>query len=101
MLSDDKRAIAIGSAQKEKFVGGPAIKAAFKNWRVSAHADLDAPTPAARANISADGELMWVALSIVPPPQLCVTYRALFVLAKEPSGWKIVHQHDSERYLGL
>jgi hypothetical protein len=95
LLSDDKNAVAIGSAPKEVFVGGAKIKSVFKKWQISASKDSE-DKYYARAAIGPDGEMMFVAMGIVAPPQLCTTYRTLFVLAKESGGWKIVHHHYSQ-----
>ncbi|HUS28790.1 MAG TPA: nuclear transport factor 2 family protein [Kofleriaceae bacterium] len=95
LLSDDKNAVAIGSAPKEVFTGGAKIKSVFKKWQISAN--LDEGKPQARAGIGPDGEMMWIAMSVTAPPDLCTAYRTLFVLAKESSGWRIVHHHYSQR----
>lgn len=94
LLSDDKNAVAIGSAPKEVFSGGAKIKSVFKKWEISASASEGNYN--ARAAIGPDGEMMFVAMSITAPPQLCTAYRTLFVLAKESGGWKIVHHHYSQ-----
>jgi hypothetical protein len=94
LLSDDKNAVAIGSAPKEVFASGAKIKSIFKKWEISAN--LDEGKPNARAAMGPDGEMMFVAMSITAPPQLCTAYRTLFVLAKESGGWKIVHHHYSQ-----
>jgi ketosteroid isomerase-like protein len=100
LLSDDKQAFTFGSAPREKLTGGKAIKALFKKWQVhlSYWNEQDQPALPARAGAAPDGELMWTVLSIGSPSELCTTYGALFVLAKEPAGWRIVHQHYAERF---
>jgi ketosteroid isomerase-like protein len=98
LQSDDRRAIAIGSAPKQRFTGGAAIKAVLKKWhlgaapRDSAHR-MDA-FPAVTGN-AWSGDLMWVVTSVRAAAPLCADYRALFVLAREANTWKIVHQHYS------
>jgi hypothetical protein len=92
LLSDDKNAVVIGSAPKELFVGGAKIKSVFKKWQISADKD----GYHARSALGPDGEMMFVAMSITAPPQLCTAYRTLFVLAKESGGWRIVHHHYSQ-----
>ncbi|HUQ03764.1 MAG TPA: nuclear transport factor 2 family protein [Kofleriaceae bacterium] len=94
LLSADKNAYVIGSAPKETFVGGAKIKSVFKKWKISAYSPED-DAYLARATVGPDGEMMWVALSVIAPPQLCTSYRTLFVLAREAAGWRIVHQHYS------
>lgn len=94
ILSDDKNAYAIGSAPKEMFAGAK-IKAVFKKWKLQAETG-EAGTYPARAGLGPDGELAWIAMGVIGPDELCVSYRTLMVLAKEPTGWKIVHQHYSQ-----
>jgi len=95
LLSDDKNALAIGSAPKESFAGGAKIKSVFKKWQISASGP-DEGKYNARAAIGPDGEMMFIAMSVTAPPQLCTAYRTLFVLAKESGGWRIVHHHYSQ-----
>jgi hypothetical protein len=96
LMSDDKRAQVFGSAPKETFVGGKKIKGIFKKWSVEmSFWEKDDPTLPARAGVTADGELMWMATTVAYY-RLCVSYRALFVMAKEKGAWKIIHQHYSE-----
>jgi ketosteroid isomerase-like protein len=96
LLSDDKRAYVIGSAPGEKIVGGPKIKSVFKKWNVNLlYWDKDAGKLPSRAGLSPDGELMWMTAATMVS-KLCTSYRSFFVLAKEPGGWRIVHQHYSE-----
>lgn len=91
-LSDDKGAQMFGSAPNEQFTGGAAIKKVFKGWKIDLDAGNDEQT---RAGIASGGDLAWVAMEISTFWQ-CTNYRALFVLQKEGSAWKIVHQHYSE-----
>lgn len=96
LMSDDKRAQVFGSAPKESFVGGKKIKGIFKKWSVEILGwDKDDPRLPARAGVTPDGELMWM-LTPIDYYRLCVSYRGLFVMAKEKGAWKIVHQHYSE-----
>jgi hypothetical protein len=90
-LSDAKDAQMFGSAPTESFTGGTAIKKVFKSWKI----DLYAGDEHARAGIAPGGDLAWVATSVQTFWQ-CKSYRALFVLQKEGSAWKIVHQHYSD-----
>lgn len=66
-----------------------------KKWEISVSHSEGEPLPA-RAGIGSDGEMMWVVMGAIAPPRLCTTYRTLFVLAKEPNGWRIVHHHYSQ-----
>jgi ketosteroid isomerase-like protein len=97
MISDDKSALVFGSAPKETFSGGAAIKAVLKKWKISAavYGDKDDQLTAIAGG---DGELAWVIAPIMAPSQLCTMYRGFFVLAKESAGWKIVHQHYSSPF---
>ena len=96
LLSDDKNALAIGSAPDEELSGG-SIKTIFKHWKLGLNFwNHDADELPARAGMGPDGDLMWVALAVAAPSQLCTTYRALLVLQKEKTGWRIVHHHYSE-----
>ena len=45
--------------------------------------------------ITPDGNLLWMTAATMVP-SMCTSYRTLLVLAKEPAGWRIVHQHYSE-----
>jgi ketosteroid isomerase-like protein len=94
LLSADKNAFVIGSAPKETFAGGAKIKGIFKKWMISTTVPEN-DEYLARAAVGPDGEMMWIAMGVTAPPQLCTTYRTLFVLAKESGGWRIVHQHYS------
>jgi ketosteroid isomerase-like protein len=100
LLSDDPNAVVIGSAPNEKFTGGAAIKKLFKKWNVTWGGDGEDVSkdkgPVARAGAGPDGELLWLYTTASSHEQ-CTDYRALFVLAKEPAGWRIVHQHYSEQ----
>lgn len=101
LMSDDKRALLIGSAAKEKFTGGPAIKALFKKWNVhiiEAEYQVGDKKIALPAHAGGGTDLMWIATRVLSNPQFCTEYDALFVLAKEPAGWRIVHQHYAEPY---
>jgi ketosteroid isomerase-like protein len=96
LLSDDKKALVFGSAPKEKFVGGAKIKGIFKKWNVGLlYWDHDTPGLPSRAGITPDGNLLWMTAATMVP-SMCTSYRTLLVLAKEPAGWRIVHQHYSE-----
>jgi hypothetical protein len=96
LLSDDKRAFVFGSAPREKFVGGPRIKSLFKKWNVGLlYWNRDEPGLPSRAGIAPDGELMWMTAGTMVT-RMCTSYRTFLVLAKEPAGWRIVHQHYSE-----
>ncbi len=94
ILSDDKSAYAIGSAPKEVFTGAK-IKAVFKKWEIQAESG-DPGTYPARAGLGPDGAMAWIAMGVASPDALCTSYRTFMVLAKEASGWKIVHQHYSQ-----
>jgi ketosteroid isomerase-like protein len=95
-LSDDKKAFVYGSAPKEKFVGGAKIKGIFKKWNVGLlYWDHDNPDPPSRAGATPDGNLLWMTAATMVP-SMCTSYRTFIVLAKEPAGWRIVHQHYSE-----
>lgn len=96
LMSDDKRALLIGTAAGERVTGGPAIKALFKRWTIGIRDDPDHPNNKMPARAGGDGELMWIGMNVTSPAQFCILYRALFMLAKEPGGWRIVHQHYSE-----
>jgi ketosteroid isomerase-like protein len=89
-LSADGHAQMFGSAPGEQWTGGAAIKKVFASWQL----DLDLEK-SRRAGIAPGGDLMWLALSLSSMHQ-CTNYRVLVVLAKEKTGWKIVHQHYSE-----
>jgi ketosteroid isomerase-like protein len=93
ILSDDKNAYAIGSAPKELFSGAK-IKAVFKKWKIQPETDEPGKYPA-RAGLGPDGEMAWLVFGMRGPEALCVSYRTFMVLAKEASGWKVVHQHYS------
>ena len=95
VLSDDKRAIAIGSAPKDRFVGGAAIKKVFKKWQLGiVYVPGTGPLPAV-AGTGPDDDLMWFVTPVLAPHELCTEYRTFFVLQREGSDWKIVHQHYS------
>jgi ketosteroid isomerase-like protein len=94
VMSDDKNALVFGSASKEVFSGGAAIKKKLKHWPISGPGTYPPPI-AARAGISPDGQLMWMSFEIMSG-KLCTMYRPLFILAKEKAGWRIVHQHYSK-----
>lgn len=101
LQSDDRRAIAIGSAPKERFTGGAAIKAVLKKWKLGAPPRDSAHRHDAYSAVIGDSwsrDLMWVVTSVRAAPPLCANYRALLVLARDLSAggpWKIVHQHYS------
>lgn len=97
LMSDDKRSLVFGSAPRETFAGGAKIKGVFKRWSVSLpwFDDEERAALPVMAGVGPDDELSWMALGVAYVP-LCVNYRTLFVLAKEPAGWRIVHQHYSE-----
>ncbi len=96
LLSDDPRALAFGSAPKETFAGGKKVKGVFKKWKVNLlYWDRDEPKLPSRAGATTDGALLWMTVA-TSVPKLCTSYRTLVVLAKEPAGWRIVHQHFSE-----
>ncbi len=97
VLSDDKHALVIGSAPDEVFTGGSSIKSIFKKWAIGAYSLTPGDELGARAGTGPDGELMWIALAVDAPAQLCTTYRTLLVLQKEKAGWRIVQQHYSEQ----
>ena len=90
-LSDDKAAQMFGSAPTEKFTGGAAIKKVFKAWKIDLYADTGEHTI---SGLAPGGDLAWVAMDVQTFWQ-CTSYRALFVLQKEGTAWKIVHQHYS------
>lgn len=90
-ISDDKSALVFGSAPKEQWTGGATIKKIFKGWKI----DLGANSDVARAGIAPGGDLAWVAMPVTTD-LMCKQYRAMFVLQKEGSTWKIVHQHYSD-----
>jgi ketosteroid isomerase-like protein len=92
VLSDDPTSLVFGSAPDEQYSGGRAIKAVFRKWAIHLDYHGNDPVPA-RAGLGPDGELAWVVLAISSPPELCTGYRALFVVAKEAGGWRVVHQH--------
>lgn len=94
-LSDANDAQMFGSAPKETFTGGAAIKKIFKKWKIDLSADDGQHT---LAGIAPGGDLAWVATD-VSTGWMCTSYRALYVLQKEGNAWKIVHQHYSERVL--
>lgn len=96
-MSDSKDAFLLGTSPGEIYAGGAAIKKVFSKWHISAGIS-DEESPHVVAGTSSDGELLWLALPIGAPVQMCSEYRGFFVLAKEPSGWKIVHQHYSLPY---
>lgn len=94
LLSDDKRASVFGSAPNEVFVGGAKVKAIFQRWKVNLMTgSADAPLP---ARAGGDGELIWLDAGANPEMRFCTSYRAMFILAKERAGWRIVHQHYSK-----
>lgn len=96
LLSDDKKALVFGSAPKEKFVGGAKIKGIFKKWNVGLmYWDHDSPGLPSRAGTTPDGNLLWMTAATMVP-SMCTSYRTFLVLAKEPAGWRIIHQHYSE-----
>jgi ketosteroid isomerase-like protein len=97
LLSDSKDAFVWGTSPGETFSGGAAIKNVFKKWHVSAWTPADEP-PEAMAGTGGDNELVWFAAPIMAPTQMCSMYRGFFVLAKQGSGWKLVHQHYSLPY---
>ncbi len=96
-MSDSKDALLYGTSPGETFSGGAAIRKIFQKWHVSAWTPADEP-PHAVAGTSSDGELVWLAVPIMAPIQMCSMYRGFFVLAKEGNAWKIVHQHYSLPY---
>jgi ketosteroid isomerase-like protein len=96
ILSNDKAAYTIGSAPKEVFVGGAKIKRVFRKWQIRNVIGLDSSSYPVKSAIGPDGDMAWIAMGMIAPPGLCVSYRTFMVLAKEPGGWKIVHQHYSE-----
>ncbi|HEX5062064.1 MAG TPA: hypothetical protein VFV99_21995 [Kofleriaceae bacterium] len=94
LLSDSKNTLVLGSAPGEQFAGAAAK--GVKKWQIrsSGNSDDDANIRAL-AGIGPDADLMWIAAPISGPAKLCTEYRGFFVLAKEASGWKIVHEHYS------
>jgi len=95
LMSDAKTAVVIGSAPKEKWTSAKAKKL-FKKLVLSIATDDDSHDPAVRAGLGPDGEMAWMVAAVHSPDEYCTMYRALFVLAKEKAGWRIVHQHYSE-----
>jgi hypothetical protein len=93
LLSDDKRAIVIGSAPKERFTGGAAIKKVFAKWEL--FSPYTADERPVYAGVGPGGDLAWIVLPVTGPPKVCTQYRALWVLQKEGASWKLVHQHYS------
>ena len=39
---------------------------------------------------------MWMSFGVQGSDRLCTMYRAVFILAKEKAGWRIVEQHYSK-----
>jgi len=76
-------------------IGGAAIKNVFQAWKVTGPWHEAGKDLSAFAGTTPDGELAWMALEIGGPPDQCTDYRTMFVLASEPDGWKLVHQHYS------
>lgn len=97
LLSSDASSIVLGSAAGERFTGGAAIKKLFKKWYVT-HVGDDPAVLAARAGAGPDGEQFWLYTTTTSHDQ-CTDYRTFLVLAKEPAGWRIVHQHYSEHII--
>jgi ketosteroid isomerase-like protein len=95
VLSDDKNAHLFGSAPGETFTGGAAIKNVFKTWKVTGPWHEPGKDLSARAGLVPGGDLAWMVLEIGGAPEQCTDFRTFFVLAREDSGWKLVHQHYS------
>ena len=95
ILSDDKRAITIGSAPNERFNGGAAVKKLFKRFKISNVVESSESPLAVVAGGSTDNDLMWIAMPVMAPHIVCTEYRAFYVLQREGSDWKVVHQHYS------
>lgn len=93
VMSDSASAVMFGPA--DLTIGGAAIKDVFKTWKVTGPWHEAGKELSAHAGITPDGELAWMALEIGGPPDQCTDYRTMFVLANEPDGWKLVHQHYS------
>jgi hypothetical protein len=96
VLSDDKNAHMFGSAPRETYTGGRAIKKLFKKWHLSPDSSAVDKAANARAGIAPDGQLMWMSFGVQGSDRLCTMYRAVFILAKEKAGWRIVEQHYSK-----
>jgi ketosteroid isomerase-like protein len=93
VMSDSGNAVLFGPA--DTTIGGAAIKNVFSRWKVTGPWHEPGKDLSARAGVTPDGELAWMALEIGGPPDQCTDFRTLFVLASEPDGWKLVHQHYS------
>jgi hypothetical protein len=98
MISDDKNALVFGSAPKETYSGGAAIKAIFKKWRIGGDMPGGDGALSAIADVGPDGELVWAITPIMAPIQMCAMYRGFFVLVKDGTAWKVIHQHYSSPF---
>nr|HEX4314940.1 nuclear transport factor 2 family protein [Kofleriaceae bacterium] len=96
IVSDDKHAVAIGSAAKERWTGGAAIKPEVKKLGVGIALGTG-DKPRAIAGVTPDGQLAYVTMAVDAPSAYCTQYRAQFVLATDKAGWRVASQHYSER----
>ena len=67
----------------------------FATWKVTGPWHEAGNALSARANIAPDGQLAWMAVEVGGPAELCTDFRAFYVVAKDKTGWHIVHQHYS------
>jgi ketosteroid isomerase-like protein len=93
VISDSSNAVLFRPG--DTTIGGAAIKNVFATWKITGPWHEPGKDLSARAGITPDGELAWMALEVGGPSDQCTDYRTLFVLADEADGWKLVHQHYS------
>lgn len=77
------------------FTGGAAIKKIFSKWQISSDPSPNADPMNAAGGIAPDGQLMWLSFGVQGTDRVCTMYRAMFILAKEKAGWRIVQHHYS------
>jgi ketosteroid isomerase-like protein len=94
VMSDSRDAV-LFLPTPDAVIGGDAIKRVLASWKITGPWHEPGKDLSARAGVTPDGALAWMALEIGGPSDQCTDYRTMFVLASEPDGWKLVHQHYS------
>lgn len=89
-ISDRKDAVLLGSARKERFVGGKAMRATLARWKLSFSV-----RDHVQAQVTSSGTIAWVAAHVDArpagkPKAKPTPYRASFIYEREGDTWKVV-----------
>lgn len=88
LVSDRKDVVLYGSAKKERFVGGPAVRAKLLAWKLAL-----TPRDGVLAGLTTDKAVAWMVLNVDatgPADKHATAYRLFAICEKTPTGWRIV-----------